>query len=192
MALQLLSGPQVEPLSLQEAKEHLRVDHLYEDTLISSLITASRLHVEVMLSRALIDQSWSLFLDAWPDDGRVEIPLAPVSSISAVNIYDSEGNPLPLSASHYTLDGVSEPARLVIEPGASVTSPGRSVNGIEVRFTAGYGVAASDVPQSIRQALLLLVAHWYERREPVSLGETSIKVPETASSLLSPYKMVRL
>ena len=66
------------------------------------------------------------------------------------------------------------------------------INGVKITFTAGYGDAAGDVPEPLRQALLLLVAHWYERREPVVLGETAIQVPETVQSLLLPYRRVRL
>jgi uncharacterized phiE125 gp8 family phage protein len=70
--------------------------------------------------------------------------------------------------------------------------PGLSALGIEIAFTAGYGNVASAVPAPLRQALLLLVAHWYEHREPVHIGGAVVAVPDTIASLLAPYRMVRL
>lgn len=66
MPLILTDGPAVEPVTLAEAKAHLRVDGTAEDTLIGSLIVTSRLHVEAAMGLALVTQSWSVFLDAWP------------------------------------------------------------------------------------------------------------------------------
>ena len=65
---------------------------------------------------------------------------------------------------------LSEPARLVLSAGAVQLSPARLLNAFEVAFTAGYGDEASDVPAPIRHALKLLVAHWFEHREPVVVG----------------------
>jgi uncharacterized phiE125 gp8 family phage protein len=70
--------------------------------------------------------------------------------------------------------------------------PGRSTNGIEIAFTAGFGLSADDVPMPIRQAVLLLVAHWYEAREPVRFGEDASTVPLTAASLMQPYREMKL
>ena len=71
-------------------------------------------------------------------------------------------------------------------------TPGRAANGIEIAFVAGYGAAAADVPAPIRQAILLLVAHWHEHREPVAIGDADAPVPPTVSDLLQPYRWVRL
>ena len=70
--------------------------------------------------------------------------------------------------------------------------PGRTANGIEIAFVAGYGDAAADVPAPIRQAILLLVAHWHEHREPVEIGAAKPPCPSTVSELLQPYRWVRL
>ena len=71
-------------------------------------------------------------------------------------------------------------------------APGRRIGGIEIEFTAGYGDNPSDVPEPILQALKLLVAHWYEVRNPVHIGQMATRVPDTVSSLLAPYKVRRL
>jgi uncharacterized phiE125 gp8 family phage protein len=71
-------------------------------------------------------------------------------------------------------------------------SPARLLNAFEVAFTAGYGDEASDVPEPLRHAIKLLVAHWFEQREPVVLGAAAQEVPATVAGLLLPYRRVRL
>ena len=63
---------------------------------------------------------------------------------------------------------------------------------IEIAVTAGFGDAGSDVPEPVRQALLLLIAHWYEQREPVMLGGERADIPGTVAGLLAPYRPIRL
>jgi uncharacterized phiE125 gp8 family phage protein len=76
--------------------------------------------------------------------------------------------------------------------GVSFPLPGKAAGGIEIAFTAGYGAAASDVPAPIRQALLLLVAHWYEHRDPIEIGTDATIIPAAVSELLQPYRVRRL
>ncbi len=192
MALVLTSGPAVEPVTLTEAKAYLRVDLSDEDTLIASLITAARIHVEVSLGRSLITQSWSLFLDQWPEARVLTLPIAPLQSVTDVRTYAEDDTAIIWDASNYFVDASSDPGRVVRQNTASWPPPGRPANGVEVAFVAGYGNGASDVPEPIRQALLLLIAHWYERREPVALGGRPISVPGTVSGLLDPYRRIHL
>jgi len=187
----LTAAPAAEPIGLDEAKAHLRIDASDEDTLISSLIVAARMLVERSLGLALITQGWSHYLDAVPQRGCVALPLGPVQAVGAVTLHDGDGGTTTVDADSYDTDPMSDPARLVLT--SSVPSSGlRPFNGFEIAFVAGYGDAASDVPQPIRQALLLLIAHWFERREPVELGPGPQGVPEIAAGLLQPYRRVRL
>jgi len=192
MASVLLSGPAVEPVTLAEAKAHLRVDTNAEDTLIQSLIMASRLHIEAALDLALITQSWRYRLDRWPPSRTLTLPLHPVQSLMEVTVHEDESTNQTLDSASFTLDGISKVPRLVWRGSGAMPTPGLAVNGIEVDFIAGYGDAASDVPQPICQALLLLVAHWYENREPVEIGASATVIPGAVSELLSPYRRRRL
>ena len=144
MALVLTSGPAVEPVSLAEAKAHLRVDGSAEDTLIASLIVTSRLHVEAALGLALITQSWSWYLDAWPAGPPSGCPCAP-SRASPPSALRADGavetlEPGPLPPRRRRLPAAPRP------PGALAWPRARIANGIEIAFTAGYGNAAADVP----------------------------------------------
>jgi uncharacterized phiE125 gp8 family phage protein len=192
MALVLTSGPAAEPVTLAEAKAHLRVDSDAEDTLISSLIITSRLHIEAALGLAFITQGWSYFIDAWPPTGEIRLPLRPVQSIAAVRLYAADESIETVPADTYVLDGSGTPARLVRNAATSWPKPSRPANGIEIAFVGGYGDTASDVPAPIRQAILLLIAHWYEHREPVVVGAPGVPVPPMVSELLLPYRSVRL
>jgi uncharacterized phiE125 gp8 family phage protein len=192
MPLILTSGPAVEPVTLADAKAHLRIDGTAEDTLIASLIVTSRLHVEAAAGLALITQSWSWYIDAWPSGHAVKLPLRPVESIAAVRLYDEAAAATTLDPATYFLDGAASPPRLVRHGALPWPKPGRIANGIEVAFSAGYGNAAADVPAPIRQAILLLVAHWYEHRSPLEQGAQPEPLPTMVSELLAPYRAMRL
>jgi uncharacterized phiE125 gp8 family phage protein len=192
MPLILTAGPSAEPISVAEAKAHCRVDNDAEDTLIASLILAARMHIERSLDVALIEQSWSLYLDAWPDRHFVRLPLAPVVSLDAVRLYSPTDTNITLDPSLFFLDSAGSRPRLVRRDTHAWPLPGRPANGIEIAFTAGYGSAADDVPMPIRLAIKMLVAHWYEAREPVLPGEDANALPLTVASLITPYREVRL
>ena len=192
MPLVLTSGPAVEPVTLAEAKAHLRVDGTAEDTLIASLIVTARLNVEAAAGLALITQGWSYFFDAWPRGLVLKLPLRPVQAVAAVRLFDENGASTTLDPAAYLLDGAGSPPRLVRQGALHWPKPGRVANGIEVAFTAGYGNAAADVPGPIRQAILLLVAHWYEHRSPVEAGPQAEPVPDMVDHLLAPYRTPRL
>jgi uncharacterized phiE125 gp8 family phage protein len=189
MALILTAPPAADPVTLAEAKAHLRIDGTAEDALVSSLILTARLHVEAALGLALITQSWSYLLDAWPE-GAVRLPIRPLQSVSAVKLTAADGAVTTLPPVRYLLDGAGLPPRLV-PVGGPLPEPGATALGIEIAFIAGYGNAAADVPSPIRQAMLLLIAHWFEHREPAQ--ETAIaRIPSAVSELLMPYRIAQL
>jgi uncharacterized phiE125 gp8 family phage protein len=192
MATVLLSGPAVEPITLAEAKAHLRVDSSGEDSLIQSLIMASRLHIEAALDLALITQSWRHQRDVWPPSRVLILPLRPIQSVTAVTLHDDDATSRSLDIEDFIVDGFANPARLVWRGPGAVPAAGMVANGIEIDFVAGHGNSPADVPQPIRQALLLLIAHWYEHREPVEIGATATTIPAGVSELLMPYRRRQL
>ena len=192
MSLVLTSGPALEPVSLAEAKAHLRLETNDDDTLLQSLITTSRLHIEAALGLALITQSWSWMFDHWPRGERVVLPLRPVQAVTHVRVWRQDGTSQTLPADNFILDGQGNPARLLPVAPAALVEPGQPGNGIEIGFTAGFGASASDVPATIRHALLLLITHWYEHREPVEIGASVNAVPVMVSELLHAHRRRRL
>ena len=216
MSLVLTAAPAVEPATLAEAKAQLRLDGSAEDAFVQSLIVTSRLHIEAALGLALIQQSWTWTIDAWPGVAGVApslpahgaitqldwngtlvgvaLPMRPVLTVDRIRLTAMDGTQSVLDPLRYVLDGSSHPARLLPRtlPFPPPTVP---TQGIEIAFTAGFGATPADVPAPIRHALLMLVAHWFENREPVETGARgagAIRIPDTVSDLLMPYRSARL
>lgn len=192
MALVLITGPVLEPVTKAEAKAHLRVDVDDDDALIEALIKAGREFIEQRTRRALMSQTWDLWLDEWPDDDEIRLPMAPLQSVSYVHTVDSDGATATWASSNYLVDTVRQPGRLVRKSAASWPSTSlQEVNGVNVRFVAGYGSAGTTVPQPLRQAVLLAVGHWYENREAIATtGAMPKELPLAVEALTWPYRVL--
>ena len=187
----LLSGPAAEPIALAEAKQFIRVEHDDDDDVIGALIVGSRIHVETQTRRALITQSWRLTRDVWPETGCLPVLPVPVKTLDAVRIYNADGTTQTIDAAAFVLDKAAAPARLAFTRGA-LPAPERPVGGIEIDVTCGYGDAPDDVPEPLRQAIRLLVAHWYENRGLVAIGHEIAVLPQTVTALIAPYRVLAL
>lgn len=193
MPLVYRSGPAQEPVSVAEAKAHLRLETDADDALVASLSLTSRLHIEAALGLALTSQDFTLVLDRWPKSGHVEFPVRPVAAVSAVRVLAIDGTPEIIAPQTYLLDAAAVPPKLVgTGTGTPWPAPGRAAGGIEIDLTAGYGPTPGDVPAPIRQAILMLVAHWYEHRDPIEIGQPATAIPDAVSGLLKSYVVPRL
>jgi uncharacterized phiE125 gp8 family phage protein len=187
MTAALITGPALEPVTLDEAKAHLRLDGEDDDAWLTKAIVTARRHVESVIRRVLIEQEWRLWLDAWPESGVLRIPVVPLITVDAVTVYGAGGEPHVVDPETYAVDKASAPARIRFE---TPPAPGQALNGIEIDLTAGYGDAADDVPSPLRHAILILVAHWYEYR---GLGEAAeATTPAGFEALVAPYRMMKL
>jgi uncharacterized phiE125 gp8 family phage protein len=185
----LLTAAAVEPLTLADAKAFLRVAHSDDDAVITALIAAARSHVEAQTRRALITQTWRLVRDGWPTDGRITVTPAAVRSVSAARIYDAVGATHALDPAVFILD---QGASLLNFAPATLAPPGRLAAGIEIDVVVGYGDAPANVPEALRQALLLLVSHWYENRGLIAIGHSIAVLPATIAALIAPYRVLSL
>ena len=102
MTALVTSPPALEPVTLAEARAHLRVTATAEDALIERLVAAARAEVERLTRRALIRQGWRLYLDGWPPGRAVRFPVAPVVSVESLTVYDDDGMPVLLPVGAYT------------------------------------------------------------------------------------------
>lgn len=187
MAANLITPPAIEPVTLQEVKDHLRITVADDDTVLTFLITSAREHIEDMLSRALITQTWELVLDRFPD--CIELPYPPLQSVQSILYIDEEGFQQTLAPSVYTADAKRDPGRIVPAYGQQWPSTRREINAVAITYKAGYGDFEIDVPGPIRSALLLMIGHLYENREATAPFQITT-LPHGVDRLLSPYRMI--
>ena len=176
--------PATEPISLAEAKAHLRLTPSDDDAYITKLIKTARQSIEAQTGLGLISQGWSVFLDNWPEQGVIELPLAPVLDIADIKVYGDDDTFAIIDPAHYYEDKVSRPARIILRGSRSWAAPGRVANGIEILLTIGF----TSVPEPLREAILQLVGHWHETRG----DETVDEKPLALSQLIQPYRELRL
>lgn len=190
------SGPTYEPISLAQAKAQLRVEHNLEDALISAAIIAARGWVEEYLGRTLVETEWTLVLHDFPA-GPIRLLRPPILAVDSVKYDDADGVEQTLAAEDFHAVATGWGARLYPAPGESwpSTQLGRA-GAVRVVYSAGYGSpdAAGDpgnaVPGPIKAALLLLTAHLYTTREPVSVGHVVQPLPMGIEFLLAPYRVI--
>lgn len=187
--LERLAGPAEEPLSLEEARAHLRLETTDDDALLGVLVAAARGAVEDHLGRTLVTQSWRLWRDAWPLGPEIPLPRPPLQAVIAVAVLGPDGQETPVPPAAYLVDRHADPGRLIMRSRIP-PAPLREVNALRIDFAAGYGEAAA-VPLPIRHAVRLLVAHWYERREPPE-APVAEGLPGPVTTLLAPYRRTRL
>lgn len=210
----ITSPPAIEVLTMEKAKSHLRVTASDDDDHIGDCITAARQYAEGFLNRSLITQTLRMRLDSFPDlpnntlkffvptysvesylaraislmSGPIYLQRAPVQAVTGITYIDANGVTQTLSPSAYIVDTDAEPAR--IAPAYSTPWPvTRAQQGaVNVTYTAGYGDTADTVPLAIKQALKILVSHFYENREPSVAGNVS-PVMLSAEALMYMYRV---
>lgn len=197
-ALTQVAPPAHPPLERDKAKVHLNVDtdDQDEDALIDVLIQAARHQAEVFTGRSLITQTWEMRLDTFPA-WEIEAPRPPLLSVEGIVYVDALGKGKTLPATAYRVDGKSAPARITPVYGETWPAAQPVTGAVVVTFKAGYGDAPDDVPEDIRQAMLLMVGRWYRYREdlvdaPVARVPSGASGASGAESLLHPYKVWRV
>ena len=188
MPLVLTSPPGVAPVSLAAAKAHLKVDDKSEDKLIEEFIAAAVRRIELETALALVSQKWKFYRDCWPSGAILQIPITPVQSIDGIKVRTSAGK-LLVDEKFYEVDTASSQARIRALSGFLYPAP--RLNAVEISLTAGFGDAGENVPAPLRQAVLMLVAHWFENRE--GHGEkTRAGMPVEVRDLLAPWRRTSL
>jgi uncharacterized phiE125 gp8 family phage protein len=184
----LISPPAAEPVSLAEAKLYLRLDGDDDNDLVAALIRAARLLVEAASGRQLIAQTWRLVQAEWPR-GPLRLPLSPVLALTGAALRDRDGVATPLAGVNgLVAPGHDPPMLLLSAPAAILAPPGAQV---ELDVTAGFGPAAADVPQPLRQAVLMLAARWFEHRGDRVAGADA-SLPGDIMALVGPFRRTRL
>ena len=189
MGLSIVTGPTTEPLTLAEAKAHCRIDISDDDGLLAGYILAARHWIEGQTHRAMVQRTYDYTIDwCWPTKNCrswIDLPFPPLVSVTSVSYVDTNGATQTLSTSLYTV--------MTNRPVGAITNAYEQtwpdlrpqVEAITVRFVAGY----ASVPDDLVQAMKMLVAHWYENRETVVIGQAT-EVPMAVEALVSAYRVV--
>lgn len=195
--LELLIPPAAEPISLSDARAHLRLDATGsppshpDDALVESLITAARQHLDGkhgILGRALVTQTWRLKLGGWPSSRRIALPLAPFQSVAAINYRDEDDVLQPFAATSYSAHrDEMERGMVTIHSDVLLPRTRDRVDAVVVDFVVGYG-GPSDIPAPLVHAMKLHIGAMYEHREAAVIGATPQVMPFAYDMLVAPYR----
>lgn len=187
--LELVTAPAALPITLAEVKAQLRIEHDDDDVYINRLIDLGVVTVDAngVLGQPMISQTWAMWMSATPLH-EVAMPLGPVQSVTAVKYFDVNGSIQTDTLSNYDIFG--RPMSKTIKPKSGFNWPvaQQRSDAIKIEFVAGYGDAASDIPDTIRHAMLMLIAYWYENRENELIGTISKTLPFGFADLLNIHR----
>lgn len=190
-------APSVEPVTLAEARSHLRLEATgspashEDDDYISALIQAAREQVETDTGRALVQRTYKLRLNTWAYE--IQLPYPPLLSVSSVKYYDMDGTLQTLSTDVYDVETDETPGLIRLAYGQSWPSHQGRENAIEITYTSGYQSGSPDdlrenVPASLKQAILLIIGDLYENREGSIIGVSRVDNP-AVNALLHTYRV---
>jgi len=206
-ALELITGPTSEPVTLAEAKAHLVIPSAETDydAQVQSFIAGARTDAERFMGRGIMPQTWTLWMDKFPGaswcdpdwDGvrqgsindllsgnsTIMVPLGQLTSVTHIKVYDNDDSDSTVSSSLYFVDTKSQPGRIVLRDGQTWPIVDRNALGIEIQFVCGWA-ASNLVPASIKQGILTYVMQQWENR-----GQDKWKLPVTPMQFYAPYRL---
>lgn len=178
-------APADAPVSLAEAKAHLRVDHDDQDDLITAQIKAATAYLDGyagILGRALVTQTWRQDFATFAD--RLPLPVSPVIAIVSVSYFDAGNVQQVVDPGNYALHADRRGVHVALQTGNAWPRTFGCVDAVSVTFSAGYG-AAADVPEPIRQAILLIVQRLFDGADT----EIDAAIDRVVHALIAPYRM---
>ena len=207
--LEVVTGPTIEPITINTIRDHLRLDELVDDIQINGYIIAARQWAENYTGRFFIQRTMRQWYDAHPtgfdhlQEGYatghqsyftsrqyLQVASAPIISIDSIKYYNDAGTESTWDSSNYYSDIISDVGKIVLKDGGSFPTDLRKQNGLAVNFTAGYGATAATVPQAIRVAIMQYITFLYEHRGDFERFPPP-QPPTVLRTLLNPYKVMR-
>lgn len=192
-----IGGAAAEPVTTAEAKAHLRVDHANDDTYIDNLIIVATDYTENISGRSLIEKTYDSYLDAFPptDVHPIYVDAPPLISVTSIKYWDENDTEQTWSSAEYVVDTDQE-YKALIYPARNYSWPATRIfpKAVHIEYIAGYEsstspVTGDNVPLELKQAILILIAHWYENREEIIVGQVIAEVPTAYDALISSYKV---
>lgn len=212
----LVTAPSVEPVTAVQLQEHLRADvSILPNAEAEALIQEARQEIEDQSGLALINQSWRLSLDDWPNAqeqwwngtmqasiselygprgivGTIDLPRYPVGSITSITVYDEASNATSVTvAAVFDIDIYQRPARIRLKSGQTWPVALRPTNAVEIIYLAGYGTSANAVPAPLKRAIKLMAGYMFAHRGD-GCDATEAYEKSGASAIVGKYKVKRL
>lgn len=188
---QLVTGPTVEPLDLDEVKKQRRFTSTSLDTLFDLYVSAARQYWCSQTGRSQTTETWDYKLDAFPCVDELELPRPPLQSVVGVFYLDGAGDEQEFDAANYiviTSGGghLSKRGRIALVSGASWPTPLSQPKAVRVRFKAGYGDAPGAVPELERFVLHTIVGHFHRFGEAIAIAPAGsiIELPMGAKTIM--------
>ena len=175
------------PITLTEAKTHLKVDTTADDTFITNLIKSATSSAQEYTNRFFIQTTIQQVGDKWEDISNLF--KSPVASVTNIKYVNPSGSLQTLSTDVYFVDDVNKPARIGLKPNQSFPEIIDRLNAVQVNYVSGLAAGADEVDEGIRQALLLTIGNWYQNRQAVVTGTIATELPMNAKFLLDQYKI---
>lgn len=177
------TAPTLEPITLDEVKEHLRHEETEDEAYLFALIRTAREKLEEELGRAFLQQTIDLTLDRFPEDGcYLYLPRSPVVSVTYVKYVDSGGSLVTWDPALYAISLPSVPPRIYPVYGQIWPYERSQMDAVQVRYIAGWGTTRGAVPEMLRLGLKTLIAHLYEYRE------AEAAIPQAVMNLVQGYR----
>lgn len=180
-------------LPVDEFKAHLRLGTGFgagslQDEVLISFLRAAMAAVEARTGKILLQRGFIWSLSRWRDRDAAAFPVAPVVAVTSVEVVDRLGVRSAVPAAHYWLE--QDGQRPQLRPVGTFLPAVPAAGSVVIGFDAGYGATWADVPADLRQAVLLLAAHYYEFRNETTLSEGCM--PFGVSSLIERYRTFRV
>jgi len=181
----------VEPITSAQVKLYARIDTSDDDALVTSLITAARRAAEDYSNRAFITQTWTMYLDTYPDTDYIELPRPYLQSTSfAISSFDEDDTETTFSSDNYIISTNSLPGRVTLRKDNVWPSDLRAADGIKIVWKCGWGASADNVPDDVKTAVKLIFNEMYQHRLDADFNATmSEQVPYASRAILNSYRV---
>lgn len=183
--LELVTAPVIEPVTISECKQHMRIEHSDDDQIIAALINVAVKYLDVtgMLGKAMITQTWAEYVDFHAT--TVHLSITPVQSVTSIEYYDVNNALQTDTLSNYYIIGTKGYKTIYPKSGYSWPVTFKRDDAIKITYVVGFGNTAESVPETVRHAIKMLVANYYENRETELVGTTSKTLPFGVEQLIA-------
>jgi len=190
MPFKVTAAPSLEPITTSELKAYLRFSSSSEDTLLGTLITAARQQIENQTRRPMVTQTLVASFRDWPDSLKIRLPFGNLLTVTSLKYLDEAGAEQTVNSSNYKVITDLQPGQIELIEDFDAPEVYEREDAVYATCTAGYGATAASVPATLRTAVMMLAAYWFEHRIPVQIGDGVNEMPMQLQHLIRSYRVI--